>query len=150
MNLRNLIAGLVLCAVTVTYALLIATIPDRTLPNTPGPTFMPWLVAGALGVLSLSLVGQAIVGLTRDAPSMAGFLEIDLRSVGLLVALAALLVALPYLGFLIAGMVFFAVAMLLYGARQPIPIIAAAIAVPFLLQTLFRHAFSIVLPTGLL
>lgn len=149
MNLRNLLAGLVLCAVTIAYASLIDTIPDRTLPNTPGPTFMPWLVAAALGTLSLLLVGQAVVGLSREPASLAGFSNFDMKGLGLLAALAALLAAIPYLGFLYSSMAFFAAAMLLYGGRQPLLIAAAAIIIPLLLQLLFRHAFSIVLPAGI-
>ena len=110
---------------------------------------MPWLIAAALGTLSVLLVGQAIVGLARETPSLTGFVDFDLKSMGLLVAIAALLVAIPYFGFLYAGMAFFAIAMLLYGARQPLTIMAAAVAIPLLLQTLFRYAFSIVLPTGM-
>jgi hypothetical protein len=149
MNLRNLLAGLVLCAVTITYASLITTIPDRTLPNTPGPTFMPWLVAAALGTLSVLLVGQAIAGLARETPSLAGFIEVDPKGIALLAAMAILLVAIPYFGFLYSSIAFFAVAMMLYGGRQPLPIIVAAIAIPLLLQTLFRYAFSIILPAGI-
>ncbi len=100
-------------------------------------------------MLSLALVGQAIAGLARGAPSHEGCIDFDPKSIGLLVAMVALLAAIPYFGFLAAGIVFFAVAMVLYGARQPLTIIVAAIAIPLLLQTLFRYAFSIVLPAGM-
>ena len=151
MPLRNLVAGLVLCAVTVVYASLIGSIPDRTLPNTPGPSFMPWLIAAAMGILSLCLVVQAALALLRPtgATPAIEFASFDSRAALLLAAMALFVAAIPILGFLIAGIVFFACAMVLFGARNPFTVIAGAIAVPLLLQLLFRHVFSIILPAGI-
>ena len=152
MHLRNLVAGLVLCAVTAGYASLIGSIPDRTLPNTPGPSFMPWIVTAAMAILSLCLVVQSAIAIMRDsaAAKLAGFASFDSSSVLLLIALAAFVAAVPVLGFLLAGVAFFAVAMILFGARNPVMIIASAIAVPLFLLLLFRHVFSIILPSGIL
>ena len=82
MPLRNLVAGLVLCAVTVAYASLIGSIPDRTLPNTPGPSFMPWLIAAVMGILSLCLVIQAARELLRIAGADDPALDIEYRFAG--------------------------------------------------------------------
>ena len=151
MHLRNLVAGLVLCAITAAYASLIGSIPDRTLPNTPGPSFMPWLVAAAMGILSLSLVIQSAVALLRQSAttSSIGFASFDAGAALLLAAMGIFVAAIPVLGFLIAGMAFFACAMVLFGARNPLIIIASSIATPLLLQLLFRHVFSIILPPGI-
>ncbi len=151
MNLRNLVAGLVLCTVTAIYASLIGSIPDRTLPNTPGPTFMPWLVVAAMGALSVSLVAQAAFSMMRaPAAPPTSFASFDAKAGLLLVAMATFVAAIPVLGFLIAGVAFFACAMVLFGARRPLVIVTGAVAIPVVLQLLFRHVFSILLPSGIL
>lgn len=151
MHGRNLIAGLVLCAVAGTYAYLIGTIPDRSLPNTPGPTFMPWLIALAMGALSLALVVQGSMGLrsARGSDRSEAIEGLDGKTIALLGAMVAYVIAIPLVGFLIASMIFFAVAMVLFGARNPIVVACASIVVPIALQFLFRNAFSIILPAGL-
>ncbi|MGI9424941.1 MAG: tripartite tricarboxylate transporter TctB family protein [Hyphomicrobiaceae bacterium] len=150
MNVRNLIAGLVLAVVAGVYAFLIDGIPDRTLPNTPGPSFMPWLIACALGILSLALVAQGVIGLLGTSAGVQGQTDIsvDSKAVLLLALLAIYVVAIPYAGFLYASVVFFVGAMVLFGARNPVVIIVSSIAIPLCLQYLFRHLFSIVLPSG--
>lgn len=150
MHGRNLIAGLVLCAVAGTYAYLIGTIPDRSLPNTPGPTFMPWLIAIALGVLSLALVVQGGMGLLAAGGSdhMEAREGLDGKGIALLGAMVVYVIAIPLVGFLVASIVFFAVAMVLFGARNPIVVAGASIVLPIALQFLFRNAFSIILPAG--
>lgn len=150
MAVRNLVAGLVLCVLTAVYAGLIGSIPDRTLPNTPGPSFMPWLIAGMMGVLSLALVVQGATALRASGPSGGEDAPggIDGRSVLLLLGFAVYLVALGYVGFFYASVAFFAGLMVLYGARSPILIIIASLVVPLALQLIFRHAFSIILPTA--
>lgn len=152
MHGRNFIAGLVLCAVAGTYAYLIGTIPDRSLPNTPGPTFMPWLIAMAMGALSLALVVQGSRGLLAAGGSdrsQAGE-GLDGRGLALLAAMVAYVIVIPLVGFLIASIVFFALAMVLFGARNPLVVAIASIVIPIALQFLFRNAFSIILPTGML
>ena len=62
---------------------------------------------------------------------------------------ALYLVALPTAGFIAASIVFFAGLMVLYGARNPVVVVAASIAIPLALYLLFRHVFTIILPTGI-
>ena len=111
---------------------------------------MPWLIAAVTGILSIALIAQGSLGLLRSPPSPEQMKSqsFDHRAVLLLVAIAAFAVAIPYAGFVYAGIPFFACAMLLYGARQPLVIIGASITVPVLLQFVFRNVFSIILPAG--
>ncbi len=53
---RNVIVGAVLLVIGVAYGLMTASLPDRSLPNTPGPAFFPWLITGGLLVLSTALL----------------------------------------------------------------------------------------------
>ena len=60
MGRRNVIAALVLLVLGATYAVLTTQLPDRTIPNTPGPSFFPWVVTGSLLVLAAGLLVQGI------------------------------------------------------------------------------------------
>ena len=163
MERRNILAGLVLLALSAGYGYLIGTIPDRTLPNTPGPTFFPWIIAGAAAALSLALVLQGVAALAGSAKGLVGAQaaedevkpEADGPGKGFLLAVAALvwfalyLAALPFAGFIVASFIFFGGLMLLYGARNPLLIAVASCAIPAALYLLFRHVFTILLPTGI-
>ena len=52
---RNLLAGCGLLAFSLAYGVLTTGLPDRTLPNTPGPAFFPWFITGSLVILSAAL-----------------------------------------------------------------------------------------------
>jgi len=150
--LRNAIAGFVLLLLTGGYALLIATIPDRTLPNTPGPTFFPWLITAAGGLLSLVLLVQGVAGLRahkEDSGDTRRPGAFDWAAALALAWFALYLVALPTAGFIAASIVFFAGLMVLYGAHTPLVVIASSVGIPFALYLLFRHVFTIILPTGI-
>ncbi len=151
MVLRDVIAGIVLLLVAAGYALAIGTIPDRSLPNTPGPSFFPYLIAAALAVLSAALLIQGLVGLRAgsDETKAEKLIDVDGREAVALIWFAIYLAVLPYTGFKAATIPFFAGLMLLYGARSPVLVIAGSLAVPLALDAIFRHAFSILLPAGI-
>ena len=147
---RNIIAALVLIAVGAWYAFLTAGLPERTLPNTPGPSFFPGLIAGALLVLSACLLGQGMVMRRAGAAGRAGDRRPSVYRAGALVWFAAYLAALPHLGFVVASVPFFAGLMLLYGGRGLAWLAGGSIGVPVVLFYLFREAFQILLPQGAL
>ena len=43
MRRKNIIAAVAIILLTVVYATLTAQLPTRSLPDTPGPTFFPWV-----------------------------------------------------------------------------------------------------------
>jgi putative tricarboxylic transport membrane protein len=102
--------------------------------------------------LSAALLVQALA-MERDPPAsrrQAGG-ALDRRLAGLLlVVLFAYIVLLPVLGFILATVPFFAVLMVLFGERRPLPIAIGALAMTAVLYVLFRHGFGIFLPRGLL
>ena len=65
-----------------------------------------------------------------------------------LAAFVVYLAILPWLGFLIASVAFFAVLMLLYGCRSPVKIVLWSLVLPIALHVLFTEAFQILLPAG--
>jgi putative tricarboxylic transport membrane protein len=146
---KNIAAAIGLLAFTGWYAVLTAALPERAImPNTPGPSFFPWLITAALSALSVALLVQGIKRLKSANGAAAG--QSDLKTPALTLAgFAIYLIALPFSGFVPASIIFFAALMWLYGARNPFLIAAGAIAGPVILFVLFRYGFNIILPRGL-
>jgi len=143
---RDAIAGAILLVIGVVYGLLTASLPNRSLPNTPGPAFFPWLITVGLIVLSVALLVQSVVrgDDSRQATS-------DRFASGWLLALTLFfvyLIVLPYAGFLAASVPFFAGLMWLYGERNRLVLALASIAIPVGLFYIFRLVFQILLPAG--
>ena len=144
---REAIVGAVLLVTGVVYGLLTAALPNRSLPNTPGPAFFPWLIAGALILLSAALL---IRSLRHDVPepSEASSDPDSKRRLFTLIWFAGYLLAIPYAGFLPASVPFFAGMMWFYGERNRLMLALAAIIFPGSLFYLFRYGFQILLPAG--
>ena len=148
MSFRNVTAAAVLLAVTVIYAYLTSQLPARTLPNTPDPSFFPWINTVLALVLSGALLYQGLF-LKQNKHS----LEKVTKSSSAYLALAIFLVfliALPYLGFILAAVPFVAVFMWFYGEQRKKVLITGALIIPVFLYLLFRHGFGVMLPRGLL
>ena len=146
---KNIAAAIGLLAFTGWYAVLTAGLPERVImQNTPGSAFFPWLITAALGALSAALLVQGITGLKRGNGAAAALSDLK-TPVLALASFAVYLIALPYLGFVPASVIFFAALMWLYGARNPVMIAAGAILGPLILFVLFRYGFNIILPRGL-
>ena len=146
---KNIAAAIGLLAFTGWYAALTSRLPERAImPNTPGPSFFPWLITAGLCALSIALLVQGITRLKRTNGAAAE--PHDFKTPVLaLASFAIYLAALPYLGFVAASVLFFAALMWLFGARNPVVIAAGAIAGPLILFVLFRYGFNIILPRGL-
>ncbi len=146
---KNIAAATGLLAFTGWYGVLTATLPERSImPNTPGPSFFPWLITAALCALSLALLYQGITRLKHQSSEGTDWQEARTPALAL-ASIAIYLAALPYLGFIFASMFFFAVLMWLYGSRNPVMIVAGSVLGPVILYFLFRHGFNILLPRGL-
>jgi putative tricarboxylic transport membrane protein len=146
MALRNIVAAVALLALGIAYGYLATQLPERSLPNIPGPSFFPYLITVVLLVLSVGLLVQGIRGY-RSEP-----LDLNLpeRAPAILALLffAAYLAALPRLGFLFASIPFAGGMIWLYGGRNKLFLMAAAIGLPLFLLLLFREVFRIPLPHG--
>jgi len=144
---RDLIAAIVLLVFTVGFAWLTVRLPDRGLPNTPGPAFFPSVIAAALAVLSVALLvrgARAAVPATATLPP-----TIAARGWIVLGAFVVYLLALPALGFLLASVPFFAVLTWVYGERRAAVVALTSIVAPVALLLLFRWGFQIFLPRGI-
>ncbi len=146
MALRNIVAGAALLALGIVYFYLATQLPERSLPNIPGPAFFPYLIAVVLIGLSGALLVQGL-RTYRRAP-----VELDLAArtpaIAALALFAAYLAVLPHLGFLAASIPFAAGMIWLYGGRRRMLVAAGAIGLPLALSLLFREVFRIPLPHG--
>ena len=143
---RELIAAVVLIGLGVGYGWLTAGLPDRTMPNTPGPRFFPWIITVSLLALAAAMLVRALRRLAAEAD--AGFGIALGRGAAALAAFVVYVVALPWLGFLFVTVPFFATLMALFGERRPWVLAAGALVVPIVVFVLFRHGFQIILPAG--
>jgi len=142
---REVVAASVLIAVGAAYAVLTAGLPNRTLPNTPGPSFFPWLIAGAVLLLSIALLAQGLLARGRPAPDRVRVAGLARRGIALC-CFAVYLAVLPTAGFLWASIPFFAALAAIYGGRGWAVLGAASLVVPAALFYLFREIFRILLP----
>lgn len=147
MGQRNITVALVLIAVAAGYGFMAAGLPQRSMPNTPGPSFFPWLITIAIGGLAAALLRQGVRAVRDDGfrPDPGG---IDRRTALTLAVFAVYLGLLPVLGFLLASIPFTAALILLFGGRNRLVVMAASVGMPVLLFYLFREVFSILLPAG--
>jgi len=154
MRRKNIVAAVVLIVCGLIYGYLAGGLPERSLPDTPGPSFFPWVVTAILLGLSAALLFQALAMERGVAPAIEQTpmkarddRRLALRALG---AFLAYIVLLPALGFIIATIPFFAVLMVLFGERRPFPVVAGALVMTAILYGVFRHGFGIFLPRGLL
>jgi putative tricarboxylic transport membrane protein len=149
MSRKNVAAAVVLLVLSAAYGYLTAGLPKRSLPDTPDPSFFPWIITVCLVILSIALLVQGLQSRrgVGDGPDSAG----GLRAPAVFLILFVLYVAvLASVGFVIASVPFFAALMWLYGERRWAWIGAFSIALPVILVVLFRNGLQIPLPTGML
>lgn len=145
---RNILAGAVLLVIGLVYGILTAALPDRSLPNTPGPAFLPWLITAGWLVLSAALLVRGLIEAREESEEASGY-QIPALGWPALLAFVAYLALLPALGFIATSVLFFAGLMWLYGERNKFLVLAASILVPVTLFYLFTAGFQVLLPRGL-
>jgi hypothetical protein len=148
MRRKNSIAAIVLIVFAASYGVLTAGLPVRTLPNTPDPSFFPWINMAIMLILSVWLLVHSLrrpkeTALDTDTAER----NLIITAMGVFVVYLA---AMPTLGFILATLPFFAAMMVLFGERRPIYVGTGTIAVTAALYLLFRHGFGVFLPRGLL
>jgi cytochrome b561 len=149
MRRQNIIAAVVLIVLALVYGTLTAQLPVRSLPNTPDPSFFPWINTVIIMVLSFWLLVRglrqprqpATANDNRDRSRLAAW------ALGSFVLYLALM---PLLGFILATLPFFAAMMMFYGERRPVWIGGGTVCATLVLYVLFRHGFGVFLPRGLL
>ena len=150
MRRRNIIAAIILLALGAGYAALTTRLPTRAIENTTEPSFFPWVITTCLLLLAGSLLVRGLWMPAAGAPADDKTDRPRGLYLGGFLAFVVYLALLPYLGFVAANIPFFAVLMMLYGERRPLWIAAASLGISLVLFFLFREAFQIRLPAGIL
>ena len=149
MRAKNLAGALALMVFGVVYGYLTSELPERTLPNTPGPSFFPWLLTICLLLLACLWLAQ-IFQMTPGgvfAPQTKARKSFLRAGSGLAIILGYLVV-LPHLGFLWATPLVFGLLMWLFGERRPIPLCFYSVVFPLVMYGLFKLLFQIPLPAS--
>lgn len=144
---REIVSALVLLLFSALYVWAIQYIPDRTIPNTPGPSFFPYVIVSLVALLSVSLLIKGLRGLQNTEGAAAVSVGSRLTALTLFSFVIFLLLLEP-LGFLTAAIPFFAILMLLFGSRSVLSIVVWSIVIPVTLYLIFTEAFQILLPAG--
>ncbi|MCC2113345.1 MAG: tripartite tricarboxylate transporter TctB family protein [Hyphomicrobiales bacterium] len=148
MPLRNLIAAVVLIALTAAYGYFTTALPQRSLPHTPGPDFFPWLIFIIVMALSVALLIRGLYQLRSTGWPQHLEFAFPRRGLALIIWFAVIVAKLPYAGFLIGSILFFAGLMAFYGADKPLAILIWSIVIPTAVFFLFRDVFLVLLPSG--
>jgi len=144
MPMRDIIISIVMLVIGAWFMFLASELPDRNIQNVPGPAFFPGIMAFVIIALSAALLVKGL----RALPSFSLTLDIPRKAVYVVVLFIVLLAVLPHTGFLIAAIPFFAALMWLCDDRKPLLVLFSSILIPVFLYYLFRHAFTILLPTA--
>ena len=148
MKRRNIAAACVLLAVAVGYGYQTALLPARTLPNTPDPSFFPWINTIMLGVLSFALLIQAVLR-PNDEEGVMGAQQVSVPVITALGLILLYVVAMPFFGFVLSSVPFFALFMVLHNERRKLWLLIGAVGIPIFLFNLFKHLFGVPLPRGI-
>ena len=114
-----------------------------------GPYASPATLPMAATVVLIGLSALLLAGSLRRArppsepPMTRGSL---LRVVGLFAAIALFVAAMPHLGYVPAAIVFMVVAGLIFGGRNPLTLVAMAVAAPLALFYFFEKVMLVFLP----
>ena len=106
MALKEFVTGIVLLIVALAYGYLGLQLPERSVPNVPGPAFFPGLVALFILLLSISLTIKGLIGL-KSKPHTSGALTLSWQSAMVIVWCFCFVAILPYAGFLLSAIPFF-------------------------------------------
>lgn len=147
MPVKNIIVSIVLLFFGAWFMYLSSELPVRNIQNVPGPAFFPGIMSVIIILLSLALLLRGVLGL-RSLPAFTEKIEIPRKGFLLTVLFLAVVLVLPYSGFLIAAIPFFAALMFLCENTKLVYVLLGSVIIPAFLYYLFREGFSILLPAG--
>lgn len=149
MRVAHIIISFALLAFSGFYAVLIAGLPDRDLPNTLGAAFVPWVLDGFLALLSLLLLAGAL--LSKHDNARVSLPKRDLWGIaGLLLLIIIYIQLMSYLGFILVSVCFLALLTWFSGSKNPLGIILFSVTTTAAVYLLFHNFFNIQLPAGVL
>ncbi|MBF0280611.1 MAG: tripartite tricarboxylate transporter TctB family protein [SAR324 cluster bacterium] len=144
MKMKNMVAALFLIGFGLIYGYHSAHLPTRTLPNSPDPSFFPWLLTVILLFLSSVLLFQSLKQPSPKTEKKNKF-KLSEPAAGLTVFFAYIII-LPWFGFLLVSIPFFVSMLIIYGERRKSWWIIFSLGIPLFLFILFQYFFQIPLP----
>lgn len=112
-----------------------------------GPGLFPSIVGAGMAIMGVALTIQGWI--VRDTPEDEAPPLVTWFAIGVVVSLAAVILAMPYLGFLVAGTLFSVVVVLLSGGKWLPAVIFSPIATATI-YFVFTAAMRVPLPRGIL
>ena len=172
MRKKNIISSLAFILIGIWYSYLTYWLPTRTIPNTPGPSFFPWVIVICFLTLSIlllcknffdknkktdksrisySTLKKVFVSRIFGLKSFEDIVELakdffEKKVFTLLLMMLTYIALLPFTGFLLTTPFFFAGFMFLTSEKRFLYIIVFSISIPFSIFYLFQNVFSIFLP----
>lgn len=150
MRTKEIAGALIFIVFAVAYGFLTSGLSERTLPNTPGPSFLPWCIAVCLLALSTiwlvqSAISKRITG-HGNGPARTK-ISWKTASIGFL-AFLSYLTLLPFVGFLISTPPFFGILMSIFGEKRPGRLCIYSAVLPLAFYFVFKILFQIPLPSS--
>ena len=149
MRLANIIVSIFLLLFSAIYAILIAALPARNLPNTLGAAFVPWVLVGFLGVLSLMLLLDALLSKNTEKSKVSVPIKEIVGIIGLLLLIVSYVRLMNYLGFIPDSIIFLALLTWIAGSRKPFGIAVFSITTTVIIYLLFHNLFNVQFPAGM-
>ena len=148
MRVVNIIVAIVLILFGCFYSYLTMHLPDRNLPNTLGSSFMPWVLAICLFVLSILLLLQSLFKVSAETCDYAISKKEGTGILFLVVLVVVYIKTMTFFGFLLITPFFLVALMLTIGARKWKEVILTSTLVTFGIYLFFQKVFQIILPAG--
>jgi len=148
MRVVNIILAIVLILFGFFYSYLTMHLPDRNLPNTLGSSFMPWVLAICLFVLSILLLLQSLFKVSAETCDYAISKKEGTGILFLVVLVVVYIKTMTFFGFLLITPFFLVALMLTIGARKWKEVILTSTLVTFGIYLFFQKVFQIILPAG--
>ncbi len=150
MRTKEIAGALIFIVFAVVYGFLTSGLSVRTLPNTPGSSFMPWCITICLLTLSTIWLGQSVISKRipgHGEKSAQAKTSWKTASIGLL-AFLIYLTLLPFVGFLISTPPFFGILMSIFGEKRPGRLCICSVVLPLAFYLVFKILFQIPLPSS--
>jgi putative tricarboxylic transport membrane protein len=129
-------------------AILQQALTMQTLPGmNVGPGLFPSIVGAGMAIMGVALTIQGWV--VRDTPEDEAPPLVTWFAIGVVASLVAVILAMPYLGFLVAGTLFSVGVVLLSGGKWLSAVIFSPIATTTI-YFVFTAAMRVPLPSGIL
>ncbi len=172
MRKKNIISSLAFILIGIWFSYLTYWLPTRTIPNTPGPSFFPWVIVICFLSLSIlllcknffdkndkkekssisySILKKVFVDRILGLKSFEDIVELakdffEKKVLILALIMLTYIALLPFTGFLLTTPFFFASFMYLTSEKRFLYIAFFSISIPFSIFYLFQNVFSILLP----